>query len=214
MRLVLSIIFLGVGFSPIFTPSINFWLALGSLFIGLVLFPKPTKKKKTTSKKKTSVSQKKMSTPVRTTNIRSSKRKLPFEQTVSLNIDELSWWEFEQLIYKYYEDLGYKPVRTKEGADGGIDLLYTNPNTYEKVAVQIKHQKEPVGAAIVRATDNAAKRNYGTYLSEIISSGTISNPALVEMDKYKGMEPKDQQWLNHTVVPWMKKKSEALRKKA
>ena len=114
----------------------------------------------------------------------------------------------------YYKDLGYKPVRTKEGADGGIDLIYTNPDTYEKVAVQIKHQKDPVSAAVIRATDNAAKRNYGTYLSEIISSGTISNPALVEIDKYSGMRPKDRQWLNNKVVPWMNRKSEVLRKKA
>lgn len=187
---------------------------MGSLFIGTLFFPKPTKKKKSTPKKKTTASQKKTNAPARATSIRSSSRKLAFEKTISMKINELSWWEFEQLIYMYYKDLGYKPVRTKEGADGGIDLIYTNPDTYEKVAVQIKHQRKPVSSAIIRATDNAGKRNYGTYLTEVISSGTISNPALVEMDKYSGMRLKDRQWLNNKVVPWMKKKSEALRKKA
>lgn len=213
MKFVLSLIFFGFGFYSMFNPSINFWVASGSIFIGTLLLPKPTKKKKSTRKKNTATPTKNKNTSAQTTNIRSSNRKLPFEKTVSLKIDELSWWEFEQLIYMYYKDLGYKPVRTKEGADGGIDLVYTNPDTYEKVAVQIKHQKDPVSAAVIRATDNAAKRNYGTYLSEIISSGTISNPALVEIDKYGGMRPKDRQWLNNKVVPWMNRKSEVLREK-
>lgn len=140
-------------------------------------------------------------------NIKVSSRLLPDKEILSRPIDKLSWREFERLIYLYYEHLGYKPQMTKEGADGGIDLIYTNPKTHEKVAVQIKHHKKPIGVNVIRETDNAARRNYKIYLTEIVTSGRFTQDALREVDNNKGMEVRSSYWIETKIIPWKTKVS-------
>lgn len=214
MMLFISLLLLALGGYALLNPDIGATYAIISFIIGGILLTgaenKTKRRKKHSNPTKKAVSTTKMKNTKNTNNTRSSYKKRPDDVILKLKIEDLSGWEFERIIYLYYKDLGYKPILTKEGADGGIDIIYTNPHTYEKVAVQVKHWKNPVGTEIIRATDNAAKRNYGIYLTEIISSGTISNPALVEMDKYSGMDPKDGRWVKNNVVPWMEKKASKL----
>lgn len=213
--LIISLLLLAFGGYALLSPDIGATYAIISFIIGGILLTGAERKNKKRRKKNSNLTKNAVSTTEKknkrnNNNARSSYKKRPDDVILKLKIEELSGWEFERIIYLYYKDLGYKPVLTKEGADGGIDIIYTNPHTYEKVAVQVKHWKNPVGTEIIRATDNAAKRNYGIYLTEIISSGTISNPALVEIDKYSGMEPKDGRWVNNKVVPWMQRKASKL----
>ncbi len=61
---------------------------------------------------------------------------------------EMSWEEFELLIGEYFRNLGFRVEETREGADGGVDLVVYRNNL--KYLVQCKHWKANVGVKIVR----------------------------------------------------------------
>lgn len=48
-------------------------------------------------------------------------------EILKLPIEEISWKEFERLCYLYYKAKRYKLELTKEGADGGVDLIIYDP---------------------------------------------------------------------------------------
>lgn len=159
----------------------------------------PAKKKNTTSK----TASKSTKQPSTTSEVPHN-RLLPDEQILQLELQDMSWREIEQLVYLFYTAKGYKPELTKAGADGGIDLIYQNPE-HGKTAVQIKQyirSERQIDVKLIRELD-AAKKNYKCVFSEFITTTTFTNPASAE--KPPGMDLKDIRWFNRQVLPWMEK---------
>ncbi|MFJ5621813.1 restriction endonuclease [Peribacillus loiseleuriae] len=128
-------------------------------------------------------------------------------EIVKMSLDEMPWREVERLCFLYYKSKGYKPELTKQGADGGIDLIYYHPQD-GKTAVQIKHyirsQKE-ISVSLIRELDGS-KRNYGCVFSEFITTSTFTNPAVTQAPR--GMNLRDIHWFNREIIPWMKKETQ------
>lgn len=131
------------------------------------------KKRKKPAKKKTSHQKKKATN--HKDSIHRSNRLGSDTEILASAIDDLSWREFERLAYLYYKSKGATPELTKSGADGGIDLIYFSKEENSKVAVQIKHfSKNQITPAIIRETENAARKNYKIYISEIFTSTRLT----------------------------------------
>lgn len=141
------------------------------IIYGILYFLLPTKKKKTTKKITSSNNKKKVNT---TSSILRSD-----EEILLLPIESLSWKEFERLIFLYYQSKGYHPVATKDGADGGVDLLYNHPQHKNKVAVQIKHWNKPVGVNYIRELDSVKK------ITVVFLLNLLLLPILLNLQKMK-----------------------------
>jgi restriction system protein len=163
---------------------------------------KPTNKKSTKSKKATKTSSKK------NTSITSTDRQLPDNEILKLPLEKMSWREFERLCYMYYEAKGYKPVETRKGADGGVDLVYYHPYYKGKVAVQIKHRIGTGNQVTVKEIRelNTSKRKYDCILAEFITSSRFTNEALKEADDFN-IETYDVYWVNNNIVKWQKEEA-------
>ncbi len=61
----------------------------------------------------------------------------------------LSGYEFEKEVAKIYEKIGYRVIRKGQSSDGGIDIILWDSNK-NKIIVQCKNHKKPIGPAIVR----------------------------------------------------------------
>lgn len=124
------------------------------------------------------------------------------KEIMTLPLEEISWREFEELCYLYYKAKGYKPRRTSEGADGGVDLIIFNRHHNTEVAVQIKHYKKgkQIDVKLIRELDSA-KKNHGCFLAEMITSSRFTNPALAEADR-RHIECKGDGWVNSKLLPW------------
>lgn len=165
--LILSPFILSI-YTDISTQTFGILLVAG-IFISAVGQGLREKKRKKSPKNKTSSRKRKSSNPK--SSIHQSNRLNSDEKILASAIEDLSWREFERLVYLYYKNQGAKPELTKAGADGGIDLIYFSKEENSKVAVQIKHfSKNPITPAIIRETENAARKNYKIYISEIFTS--------------------------------------------
>lgn len=83
--------------------------------------------------------------------VESWKRKSLFKtQSNKLDLDSLSWTDFEKLIGEYLKHQGYSIYApAKAGADGGVDIRVTKEG--RKGLVQCKHWKSrKVGVAVIR----------------------------------------------------------------
>ncbi len=95
-------------------------------------------------------------------------------------LEDVSWREFEQLIGEYFRRQGYKVQETKDGADGGIDLILKKNR--EKILVQCKQWKaSKVGVKVVRELLGVivATRASGGFL---VTSGVFSKDAVAFAD--------------------------------
>lgn len=181
---------------------------LPTLLLNMITDKSP---KNTTSKKPTKSSKTVKSTSKIGTSITSSNRLLPDDEILKLQLDEMSWREFEQLCYMYYKSKGYKPRLTKDGADGGVDLIYYSPYHKAEVAVQIKHRigsGNQIEAKLIRELV-AAKRNHNCILAEFITTSGYSNTALAEAGDRK-IQCHDLSWVENKIIKW---KNEEAKKK-
>lgn len=172
----------------------NFYFLIGAIFGSIILTEiiilfMPKKKKKPTKPKR-------KNTP---TNNKTN-RLLADDQILKTPLHKLSWREFERLCYLYYKAKGYKPRETKEGADGGVDLIIYDSQHKTNVAVQIKHYKNPITVKEIREL-NSAKRNHDCVLAEFITSSTFTNEALLQADKFR-IETHDINWINNNIEKW------------
>lgn len=126
-------------------------------------------------------------------------------EILALPFNTLTWREFERLCFLYYKGKGYKVKETKEGADGGIDLIYFDPKNQTNIAVQIKQYSKPVNVNIIRNLDSA-KKNYDCILAEIISTSTYTQTAKDEADKRK-IVWRDKAWIDLFLLPWREKEA-------
>ncbi|WP_138418765.1 restriction endonuclease [Aquibacillus sediminis] len=126
------------------------------------------------------------------------------KEILKLPLEKLSWREFEELCYLYYKAKGYKPRRTSEGADGGVDLIIFDRNHNTEVAIQIKHYKKgkQIDVKLIRELDSA-KKNHGCILAEMITSSSFTNPALVEADR-RNIKCRSNEWVHSKLLPWRK----------
>lgn len=155
----------------------------------------PVKKKKKSTLN--SYNQKRSSALSSNSNILRSEKEI-----MTLPLEEVSWREFEELCFLYYKAKGYKPRRTSEGADGGVDLIIFNRHHNAEIAIQIKHYKKgkQIDVKLIRELDSA-KKNHGCILAEMITSSRFTNPALVEADK-RNIVCRGDEWINSKLLPW------------
>ncbi|MFA9559294.1 restriction endonuclease [Evansella sp. AB-rgal1] len=155
--------------------------------------PEESKKKRTLTKS----NQKKSVGLSSNSNILRSEKEI-----LTLPLEEISWKEFEELCFLYYKAKGYRPRRTSEGADGGVDLIIFNRHHNAEIAIQIKHYKKgkQIDVKLIRELDSA-KKNHGCALAEMITSSRYTNPALVEADKRK-IICHGEGWVNRKLLPW------------
>jgi hypothetical protein len=78
----------------------------------------------------------------------------------------LNGHEFEEAVASVYRNLGYKAEVSKQGGDGGIDIILTKEN--RKIAVQCKAHNKPVGPSVVR--DLFGTMNHFGYDEGILAS--------------------------------------------
>jgi len=95
----------------------------------------------------------------------------PEDNKVDLSIETLKrieWYSFELLCKIYYESIGFRVVKTKAGADGGIDLLLYISNTEKPFAiVQCKARTyRDIGV-------NYARELLGVMTSEKVGKGIL-----------------------------------------
>lgn len=63
--------------------------------------------------------------------------------------ESMSGYEFEKAVANLYSQMGYNTQLTPYSKDGGVDIVLTKDD--DKIAVQCKHHKNPVGPHDVRA---------------------------------------------------------------
>jgi restriction system protein len=95
----------------------------------------------------------------------------PEDKNVDLSIETLKiieWYSFELLCKIYYESIGFRVIKTKAGADGGIDLLLYISNTEKPFAiVQCKARTyRDIGV-------NYARELLGVMTSEKVGKGIL-----------------------------------------
>lgn len=155
------------------------------LFSWLVVTLIPTKKK--SSSKKRQQTLKKKTSSISNWSKKGHNLLRSENEILTSPLEQLTWREFERLCFLYYKSKGYKPRETREGADGGIDLIIYNRYHQTEVAIQIKHYIESgkqVTVKEIRELDSS-KKNYNCILAEFISSTGYTNAALIEADKRK-----------------------------
>lgn len=89
--------------------------------------------------------------------------------------------EFEEAVAAVYRNLGYKAEVSKQGGDGGIDIILTKEN--KKIAVQCKAHNKPVSPAVVR--DLFGTMNHFGYDEGILVSRNGFTVGVYEFSKGK-----------------------------
>jgi restriction system protein len=77
----------------------------------------------------------------------------------------MSGYTFEKEIENLYKKIGFEVNRTKYSGDGGVDLILYD-SMKNKIVVQCKNHKNPVGPSIVREL-------YGVMISEDASKAVL-----------------------------------------
>jgi len=164
---------------------------------------------KTAEKKpaKTSTS-KKTTSPASSSQTTGKYNVRPDDVIIQLPLEELEGLEFEQLVYLYLKATGWKPIKTPETKDGGVDIVVINKTDGLKTAVQVKHyyrSKTQVTVKDIRELDSA-KKNHRCIGTWFITSGTFTNAALVEADTRR-MKTSDVTFVETKIIPWKEREA-------
>jgi restriction system protein len=130
------------------------------------------------------------------------------DEILQLPLEELSGLEFEQLVYLYFKGNGYKPEKTPESHDGGVDIIVRNKQDNAKIAVQVKHKAKSgnqINVKDIRELDGA-KKNYGCYLTWFITSAGYTPDALRQADKYH-MITWSKYEVENKIIPWKEREA-------
>lgn len=97
-------------------------------------------------------------------------------------VQSLEWVEFENVIGKLWQNLGYKTSITQQSADEGIDVVAVNDT--ERIAIQAKRYaaNNKVGNRTVRNTAGVLPRNFDKVV--VATTSLFTQPALDEARKY------------------------------
>lgn len=145
----------------------NIMKAIGLLLCGIVIYIAPAMLLYELSKKIANLFKRKESdTSKKYNQFKAARRAYEYW----LDLKEINYWEkmdghtFEKAVASVYESQGYKAVVSKAGGDGGIDIVLTKGG--EKIAVQCKAHKKPVGPSVARDL-------YGTMTHSGYSKGIL-----------------------------------------
>ena len=108
--------------------------------------------------------------------VRQWKKKSLFEKQTNLDsIKQLGWQAFELLISEAYRRKGYQVTDTKDGPDGGIDIILKKDG--KETLVQCKHWKaQKVGVKEVRELNGIVAAR-GADKGILVTSGTFTTEA-------------------------------------
>lgn len=91
-----------------------------------------------------------------------------------LSLSELRWEEFEDLIGKLYEAMGYKVKVTNRTGDHGVDIIATSIARGEHLVIQCKHTDNPVSEDKARDLWGAVNHDHRITQGVLVTSGTFS----------------------------------------
>lgn len=156
----------------------------------------PTKKKSSTAS--TNKKQRIQNSTKKNHNLLRSEKEI-----LTLPLDELTWREFERLCFMYYKAKGFNVEETKEGADGGVDLIYFHPKYNARVAVQIKHYSDkPITVEQIRNLDSS-KKNHKCPLAEFITTTSYTKKAIREGEARR-IILREKTWVENKILSWRK----------
>ena len=107
-----------------------------------------------------------------------------------LNVNSVSFWDsldghaFERRVANLYRKYGYDAMVSKEGGDGGIDIVLTKGG--EKIAVQCKAHKKAIAPAVAR--DLFGTMTSGGYKKGMIVSKNGFTKGVYDFVKDKNIE--------------------------
>jgi ribosomal protein L37AE/L43A len=115
--------------------------------------------------------------------VRSVRHQQPTREVTQLTregLDQLEWRRFEELVHGYFETQGWRPQRSRVGADGGIDIFLYRPGEHRpRACVQCKAWRtytvgvKPVRELLGVMAANEIPEGYfvatGGYTAEAIS---------------------------------------------
>jgi HJR/Mrr/RecB family endonuclease len=97
-------------------------------------------------------------------------------KVISNKFSNLSGSEFENLLYRLYEKMGYMVERTGKTGDQGADLILNKGN--ERILVQAKRYEDfSVGNSAVQQAV-AAKNHYDCNMAVVVATTHFTNEAL------------------------------------
>ena len=94
----------------------------------------------------------------------------------------MTWKDFEVYVGKLYEKMGYESKKTKDGPDGGCDLILTKNG--KKIVVDAKHWKQQMHVKIIGQILRA-KKNYHADYGIIVGISTFTDETREEADQNK-----------------------------
>ena len=92
------------------------------------------------------------------------------------DLDEMTGWEFERWLERFFQRLGFQVKRTPYRGDFGADFVLTWNGI--KIAVQAKRSRRQVGVAAVQEVV-AAKAYYGCEQAMVVTNGYFSEQATI-----------------------------------
>lgn len=181
--------------AAIIIPSIITWII--SLFIPF------NQNKKKSKKKKQEIKKRKNKHIIEKTSVNVNHNFLHSDEEIYLlPLEKLTWRDFERLCYLYFKAKGYKPRKTSEGADGGVDLIVYNKHHKTDVAIQIKKYAKGNQITVREIRELAtAKKNHNCILADFITTSSFTSAALREADKFK-IKCYSIEWVENKLVRW------------
>lgn len=106
-----------------------------------------------------------------------SKNSIPEEWSYELLYDELTPYEFEEVVAELWEDKGYNITHKEKGADQGVDVKATKRGT--SITIQVKQYNRDtnsIGSNTVRTVLGSAQ-HANTRRSMVVTTSRFTDPA-------------------------------------
>jgi superfamily II DNA or RNA helicase len=109
----------------------------------------------------------------------SSEAELAGQRLTSAGPQQLSPFEFEDLVARLHVALGYATRRTPQTRDGGVDVIAVrdHPTGREKLAIQCKQQEKPVGRPDLQKLLGVVAADPSFSAGVLVTTATFSSDA-------------------------------------
>jgi restriction system protein len=113
-------------------------------------------------------------------------------------LKKIEWFSFELLCKIYYECVGYKVTKTKDGADGGVDLLlYMKDSTVPCALLQckarthgnvgVKYTRELLGVMTSQKVDKGILITNAGFTKDALEFANANRIELIDVFKLRTM---------------------------
>ncbi|RIK33842.1 MAG: hypothetical protein DCC55_34195 [Chloroflexi bacterium] len=105
----------------------------------------------------------------------------PPDKPSGKRLDDLTPVEFEHLVARLYERMGYRTEVTRQSRDHGVDVIGQRATQFgvEKIIVQCKHYpKGAVGEPVIRELLGAWSEHQDAQFAVVVTSGSFSQDAI------------------------------------